>query len=288
MDLKYKLALAGIGLFGGGFASGYFSGDLIAKKKGEARINEEIQREISRLHHPSNRNTLDSGTTKTGHTLRIESPIEEIPAKDETSAAPKAPVRPDTLQTDYSALYSGETIRDVIKIDHTADPDDPEDYDETAEIVTIVNDNGDETTIYHRTAEEVETDIPEELKEYRRQIDDDDTIPAREKWRVTVISPDEFRTGMPGQARHKLTYYEGDDTVADEDGVPIDDPTVFGDGLSQFGLYGTPNDTVYIRNLEQHVDMHITKVRGSFSELVLGVPLFEEDDSPRKMRAFDE
>lgn len=255
METRTTIALVGLGSFGIGFAGGFFTGKLRAEKVAETYIQEELQREMSKLRHPSN--------------------IAAQPSSDEVVVPEKLDEEAEKELQGYLSAYQpmdGEVV---------VDQDEDEDV-----IIVRDEETGETRTVYNPDVEMPE--LPEDLIEHRREIDEDDTIPQREKWRVTVISPDEFRIGEGGQTREKLTYYEADDTVADSDGNPVDDPTLFGDGLANFGLFGAPNDTVYIRNREAHVDMHIVKVKGSYSELVAGVPMWKEDASPRKMRAYHE
>lgn len=269
---RTQLIVAGVGIGVASFAGGYFTGDLIAKRHAESYINDEITRGLAES-SPDKEITVE------------DDPEEKVEAKVEIVE----PSNPEHQLQKYLSAYKPDEVTVVEEINHEVDPDDPDDFEEHARIVKVIDETGEDREVYQVSEDMINPEVSEELRQYRIDRDEDESIPAREKWRVTVISEDEFRTGMAGQSREELTYYESDDTVADSDGVEIDDVTVFGDGLSQFGMFGVPNDTVYIRNLELHTDMHITKVKGSYSELVLRVPLQEDnDDRPGKMRAYNE
>ena len=245
------------------FAGGYFLGKGRAEAKSENYINEEVRRAIA-------------SASKTVVNARSTDEFEDLV---ETGDYIRTITKSEERElVDYLSAYNGSE-REEIVLDDIHDDEVP-----SSVIVTTEDVDGEEIEVL-RPAFEDELDSSD---------DDDETDDEpqkefnRDAWRVGVISPEDYRQGCPGHIRESFTYYDIDDVVTDSDGLPMEDDTIFGDCLSQFGLFGTPNDTVYIRNNEKHLDMHVTKVHASYQEAVLGVPFWDEDDSPRKMRAWHE
>ncbi len=87
-----------------------------------------------------------------------------------------------------------------------------------------------------------------------------------------VISQAEFDHGKPNHDKLSITYYEDDNTLADEQEEIIDDPdTVVGtDALLSFGKESDDEDIVYIRNDQLGIDYEISRIHGSYEENVMG------------------
>ena len=84
-------------------------------------------------------------------------------------------------------------------------------------------------------------------------------------------------------------YYEGDGTLCKDDDELIDDVNgLVGDAnLLKFGLGSQDKDVVYVRNEKWNCDFEITRVKGSYGEIVHGyvdepvhrkTPKFRRDD----------
>lgn len=265
MDTRLVIGLVGLGSLAAGAVGGFFGGKTYAEKKAEAYINEELTKAIVPDIHQ-------------------EEKSEPVPPQ------PRQVLDPEEEKefTNYLAAYGGDEDEKVTSVHHIhreVDADDPSSYEEDAVIVTTVDEDGNEIQVYRSRVDLVEEGLIEDDEEQTPE-----TAPSmtRESWRVGVISPDDYRKGIAGHTREQLTYYEADDVIIDSSGVALNDETVIGDALSMFGMYGAPADTVYMRNNEKHLDLEITKVRGAYQEIVLGVPMEEGDDSPRKMRAYHE
>lgn len=107
--------------------------------------------------------------------------------------------------------------------------------------------------------------------------------PRREfldKSKPYVVSVDDFMQGFslhpggPEFAQQTLTYYEGDDTLADDkDNVMNDQERLLtvGTHLSDFGLFSNDPNAVYIRNHKLNMDLEVVKNQGSYSEVVAGL-----------------
>lgn len=102
-----------------------------------------------------------------------------------------------------------------------------------------------------------------------------------------VIHVEEWVENSSGFDQVELVYYEGDDVLADEDGVVIH-PTspVVGQSLP-FGHGSRDLNIVYIRNPKLEGEYCVYRDRGTYAEKVLGYATAEED-APRKVRDIDE
>lgn len=79
-----------------------------------------------------------------------------------------------------------------------------------------------------------------------------------------VISPEEFGE-MDGYTTVRLTYFEEDDILSDENGVVVDDPEeMVGDALNHFGEY--EEDSVFVRSDPKRCDYEILKDLRSYAE----------------------
>lgn len=91
-----------------------------------------------------------------------------------------------------------------------------------------------------------------------------------------VIHRDEFFENDLGLAQVTLTYYAGDDIMADEEDQPIYNyKTVTGELKFGHGS-GDPN-VVYIRNAKRRTEYEILHDRGQYSVEVLGLDIEEND-----------
>lgn len=109
-----------------------------------------------------------------------------------------------------------------------------------------------------------------------------------------VISVQEYMEGEKGYEQETLTYFEGDDVLADSRDNMIEEveATVGHDNLERFGHGSNDKNLVYIRNDRQELDMEIIRSQGDFAKEVLGfneANLKHSDERrPRRMRRDDE
>lgn len=91
-----------------------------------------------------------------------------------------------------------------------------------------------------------------------------------------IISHDEYYQNETDYDQATLTYFEGDDVVADDRDQPLPDPevTVGDENLARFGHGSKDNNIVYVRNDELEVDFEILRSNGKYAKEVLG---FDED-----------
>lgn len=103
-----------------------------------------------------------------------------------------------------------------------------------------------------------------------------------------IISVDEFMENDDFE-KISITYYEGDDVLADERDMPIDDvdQTVGNDNLNRFGWESKDKNVVYVRNDRMQAFFEIAKDTRAYTEVVAGIaqhssvinnPKFRDDD----------
>lgn len=100
-----------------------------------------------------------------------------------------------------------------------------------------------------------------------------------------VITRQEFDAGEQEFTQSRLTYYDGDDVLADEGDKPIpDSDSVVGDNnLLKFGHGSGDTNIVYIRNEAMELDFEVARHDGRYAQEVLG---FIEHSDKRPLRRF--
>lgn len=101
-----------------------------------------------------------------------------------------------------------------------------------------------------------------------------------------VISHEEFLEAESGYEQTTVTYYEDDETLADERDKVIEDVerTVGEDNLQKFGHGSNDSNVVYVRNDRIELDFEVIRSYKSFAEEVLG--FIEHSDYRPKIRKF--
>lgn len=104
-----------------------------------------------------------------------------------------------------------------------------------------------------------------------------------------VINIEEFTDDNEDYDKLSVTYYEGDDVMADErDGVIPEPSTLVGaDALTRFGEGSDDENIVYVRNEKLTSDFEIVRDARSYASVVLGL----EDDTvtePGKFREYED
>jgi hypothetical protein len=116
-------------------------------------------------------------------------------------------------------------------------------------------------------------------------------LPRRSKEYPYVIHVDEFLACEKDYDQVSITYYEGDDILADEKDVPIPKPDeIVGESnLLRFGHGSKDNRVVYVRNEILELEFEILHRDGKFSREVLGfIEHSEPRGRPRKFRSDNE
>lgn len=105
--------------------------------------------------------------------------------------------------------------------------------------------------------------------------------------RPYFISEDEFMNDCETYEKLSLTYYEGDDTLADDrDELVTDIFNTIGDTLGDFG--SSVEDILYVRNDRTSCDFEITRSDKSYSEFVLGMQPEPTQKTRRPRRDIEE
>lgn len=106
-----------------------------------------------------------------------------------------------------------------------------------------------------------------------------------------VISYDEWAEAGPNYIQSSLTHYLGDDVLADDKDMPIEDVdgTVGQANLEKFGHGSNDNNVVYIRNDQLEIDFEVGRSKGEFAQEVMGLRHSEDfSRRPMKFRRYDE
>ena len=104
-----------------------------------------------------------------------------------------------------------------------------------------------------------------------------------------VINIEEFTEDNDDYDKLSVTYYEGDDVMADERDTVVPDPTnlIGADALTRFGEGSDDEHIVYVRNEKLTSDFEIVRDARSYASVVLGL----EDDTvtePGKFREYED
>ena len=151
---------------------------------------------------------------------------------------------------------------------------------EVVQVAKYVTDDetGDKIEVAHNVftdAKDYEFDLEEEKKKRRPD-------------RPYILEHDEFYESEYQAVT--LTWYEGDEVLADEkdEHIPDIDKVVGEDNLLRFGAGSRDPNIIYVRNEKLEVDFEIVKNDGSYMEQVHG--FIQHDDRPtiRRMRSYDE
>lgn len=104
-------------------------------------------------------------------------------------------------------------------------------------------------------------------------VKDDEPLTDDPDSPIRIISLEEYVNGELSQQQRDLTYFESDDTLADEDEKIITDPDALigSEALVSFGKLSTDPDIVYVRNTKTGEDFEVTRLQQSYSVVVLGI-----------------
>lgn len=101
-----------------------------------------------------------------------------------------------------------------------------------------------------------------------------------------ILTIDEYMTDDPEYQKVSVTFYEGDDTLADDRDtvIPEVEEHLGTDALTKFGLYSKDANIVYVRNERKKMDFEVVRNMASYVEMVAG---FKDPKVNRKMREDD-
>lgn len=109
----------------------------------------------------------------------------------------------------------------------------------------------------------------------------------RDPTRPYVINIVEYNEEHEEYEKQTITWYAGDQTLADEDEevIPDIERTVGSDALTRFGDGSQDKNIVYVRNDRIAVDFEVVYEEGGYAALILGI--LPEKEPIRKMRDGD-
>lgn len=101
-----------------------------------------------------------------------------------------------------------------------------------------------------------------------------------------ILTIDEYMTDDPEYQKVSVTFYEGDDTLADDRDtvIPEVEEHLGTDALTKFGIYSKDVNIVYVRNERKKMDFEVVRNMASYVEMVAG---FKDPKVNRKMREDD-
>lgn len=200
------------------------------------------------------------------HSVRRITIVQEATVYDEEVVEEElSEVDRNQLKIDYEhALYEYQDEPEAEMV-HGNIPDDDQKFDiQPASILELTVENPDGTSHKHKAT----------LSnwDYEREM------ARRTKDEPYVIHMDEFLENESGYSQTTVEYYQGDDTMADENDMPIDHyQAIF--GFLKFGHGSNSRHTVYIRNDRLAAEYEVLLNFGSFREEVLGI---RESDRAKK------
>lgn len=239
---QIQMAIIGAGSFVTGGAVGFQIGIRVMKKW----AMEEIDRELTKIREEF-----------AGCQSVFRSPEEESSDHHDASLA-AARARAEELASTYSGHIETATT-------HILDED---------EIMAIDSQRISEEMDEDFSDEDDQPDEIEDSDEEEPVVDADMTdLEGVDRSRPYIISEAEFREG--DYDKITLAYYEGDDVLVDDRGMPISsiDKTVSDEALIAFGQRSNDPNIVYVRNEAINSDFEIARDDRSWIEtLRVGAP----------------
>lgn len=105
------------------------------------------------------------------------------------------------------------------------------------------------------------------------ELDMDVELKLRDPDAPYILTQEEFMAAEPGYPQVSLTYFVGDNTLADESDAPINDIefTVGSKNLGRFGHGSKDSNVVYVRNVRLELDYEISRSFGKYAVEVAGL-----------------
>jgi hypothetical protein len=237
------LVLAGVLLVGG--AVGGIVGYKVAQSRLKMRYEELVREEVQQAREYYSRLHIKSGAAADPQTL-----LEELHGNSESARA----------AADAHAVYSGQVSAPVQTEEELLAPEEQALYEKNnvpkepeTELRTVTR------NAFTDAASVVGLDMEQEIL---NRVGD----------KPYVITKEEYLEGRDGFEQIELSYYQGDDVLADEREQPIPDEetTVGNDNLTRFGHGSEDPNIVYVRNETLEADFEITRSFGSYAQEVLG------------------
>ena len=235
-----KLIVASVLSFGAGAGSAYF----FAKKKLETKYEQIAAQEIAdaKRYYAALHKTDEFASPISA----MEHYVEQVDGLQYRAIHPALePVIDDGSAESADLIARGEELAEQLEAEEeTSKLEEAEEVHNVFEGKTPVDDN---------------FDLEDEMK-------------RRNQYIPYVITHDEFYLGEKDYEQSTLTYYEGDDVLADERDQVINETetTVGNANLLRFGHGSKDNNVVYIRNERLALDFEIVRSNGAYAKEVLG------------------
>lgn len=244
------LALVGVAGLAAGGAGGYF----LAKRLLRKYYSDLAEVEIAQAKE------FYAGVYKTDADGAVLTPMEVLAERHGPAAAA------DALRS-----YQGRKVTETI-LEKDEMESDLDEQDEAA------------VTRLEESARARHQEMVEEPSEMRNvfldpSFDYEEEVKLRTEDKPYIITHDEYFAAEKDYDTSSLTYYEQDDTLADEQDKPIRevDEIIGTDHLVRFGTASGDRNIVYVRNDRLETDYEVVKSGGSYVEEVLGML---ENDEP--------
>lgn len=277
------VGLAGLGL---GVVTGY----VIGFKRGEGRAWDRI---IAEMSESIKDQPVDADEDVAPRVVLDADQLEDMRERWAEQATPPEEVVSERVLTPEEVRHAGYPVRGP---ESEAEPypqailDAAEEAGVTPE--QIVRDMERVKAALEREDSEVDEPETEETNVFANTgegWDYDAELAAREGQTIFVIHADEYVENAEDYTHVTLTYYEGDDLMADEEEQLVTNyQRVVGELNFGHGS-GDPN-VVYVRNLEREVEYEILRHHGYFTKEVEGLDMDSERarTRPRRMRESDD
>ncbi len=230
-----------------------------------------------------------SGEEESKRNLNLLNEIDELEAKHEYEMAEEGRrVRREmiemySLAEVYQGKKDGGPPDDLVMVEEENDIDTKEVVEKAIKILT----------------DHADADIPDfsehlehsksfaETGDYDEESEDefeDTVIPVgavgRDNKTPYIISLKEFTEEHPEYDKISITYYEGDDSLIDEDDTEITDPgEILGLSWSgAFGIMSEDDDIVFVRNEVLGIDYEVLRDEKSWNEVRFGIDVYSGDD----------
>jgi len=255
----------GVGVVG--LAVGSVIGYFVARKRLTAVFEAQLEAEIDEAKHYYE--SKAQRLTKDGDYSSVEAAAEALGLEKVTEDANKAITNYGAFHKQPVTIVETEQGLEVTTVEQVAGTEDLE-----------------ETTITHHN-------IFVDGKPIDKDEWDQDVENSKRNERFPfVISVEEFNENEPDHEQMQVTYYAGDDVLADDsDGViSAIDSNVGQMNLNQFGHGSGDPKIVYIRNNRRQVDYEVALHEGKYAKVVLDIDDDEEDEKEplRKFRGGDD
>lgn len=290
-----KTIAIGIGAFAVGAVGGYILGQRLTINKLEKWANEEISK-VRRQYRDREGEILagpDDPEKKTGIYATPAGAAEALlgepidPDQHALEIVGREKVNELFVSNGYPPLEGFEPQSDADKIETIRSLETTEEVDEnplegiTAEKI--------QKSIWENTISTGEITIPVDAPDGEDDEDEGDTrvefIPKRHPDRPYVI-PENWYHAEDEYEKQELVYYDEDGILCDPDDrvVPNKEEIVGEQNLHKFGIGTNDRNTVYVRSERRKTDYEIIRNKGSYQEVVHGVPVQRESKAPHKMR----